>query len=184
MRQGYIREPEDIKYLILYSLNLFPVTVTEEELMETVMVDDGFGYFEFAQAFRELIDSRHISEIEEDGVKKYLLSSKGIQVVRLMEGHLKASVCDKVQAAVIQVLRKIRRADSIRTGHKENPDVTYTVTLAVCDKSADIASVSLLVYNERQCRILEENFKENAEHIFKGILNLLLNERQKNNPED
>ena len=145
MRQGYIREPEDIKYLILYSLNLFPVTVTEEELMETVMVDDGFGYFEFAQAFRELIDSRHISEIEEDGVKKYLLSSKGIQVVRLMEGHLKASVCDK---------------------------------------SADIASVSLLVYNERQCRILEENFKENAEHIFKGILNLLLNERQKNNPED
>ena len=63
MQQGYVREPEDIKCLILYCLSLLPITVREEDLLEIVMIDDGFGYFEFAQYFRELIDARMISEI-------------------------------------------------------------------------------------------------------------------------
>ena len=47
MQQGYVREPEDIKCLILYCLSLLPITIKEEDLLEIVMIDDGFGYFEF-----------------------------------------------------------------------------------------------------------------------------------------
>lgn len=185
MRQGYVREPEDIKYLILYCLSLLPITVSQDNLMDIVMIDDGFGYFEFAQYFQELLDSKHISEIESAGEKQYLLTIKGKQVVDLMEGHLRASVCDKAQAAVIRVVRKIRRADSIKTQHRDNGDGTFTTTLTICDKSTDIASMSMLVYSERQCRILEDNFRQNAEYIFKGFLNLLLDERGgKNNPSE
>lgn len=176
MRQGFVREPEDIKYLILYCLSLLPITVSQDDLMDIVMVDDGFGYFEFIQYFHELIESKHISEIETGGEKQYLLTLKGKEVVELMDGHLKASVCDKAQAAVIRVVRKIRRSDSIRAQHRDNGDGTFTVTLAVWDKSVELASMSMLVYSERQCRILEDNFKQNAEYIFKGFVNLLLDE--------
>ncbi|MEA4919592.1 MAG: DUF4364 family protein [Clostridiaceae bacterium] len=179
MRQGYVREPEDIKYLILYCLSLLPITISEDDLLDIVMVDDGFGYFEFAQFLRELIDSKHISEIDVAGEKQYLLTIKGREVVDLMAGHLRTSVCDKVQAGVIRVVRKIRRADSIKAYHTDNGDGTFNVTLTVCDKSTDIISMSMLVYSERQCRILEENFKENAENIFKGLLNLLLDDKEK-----
>ena len=70
MRQGFVREPEDIKYLILYCLSLLPITVSQDDLMDIVMVDDGFGYFEFIQYFHELIESKHISEIETGGEKQ------------------------------------------------------------------------------------------------------------------
>ena len=42
----------------------------------------------------------------------------------------------------------------------------------------------MLVYSERQCRILEENFKNNAENVFKGLVNLLLEGDKKQEPED
>ncbi|MDD6316224.1 MAG: DUF4364 family protein [Clostridia bacterium] len=184
MQQGYVREPEDIKCLILYCLSLLPITVREEDLLEIVMIDDGFGYFEFAQYFRELIDARMISEIGVGGRKEYLLTPKGKSVLDLMEGHLRASVCDKAQAAAIRVVRRIRRSDSIRTAHRANGDGTFTTTMTICDKSTELASVSMLVYSERQCRILEENFKNNAENVFKGLVNLLLEGDKKQDPED
>jgi len=176
MRQGFVREPEDIKCLILYCLSLLPITVSEEDLLDIVMIDDGFGYFEFAQCFHELIESKHISELDTGETREYLLTMKGRQVLELMQDHLRPSVRDKAQAAVIRVVKKIRRANSIRTRHTKNDDGTYTVTLSVCDKSDDIASMSLLVYSERQCIMLEDNFRRNAETIFKGFLNLLLDD--------
>ncbi|MBQ1270088.1 MAG: DUF4364 family protein [Clostridia bacterium] len=184
MRQGYIRETEDVKYLILYSLGLLPFTITEEDLLEIVLIDDGFGYFEFATAFHELLQSEHISAVETGGHKEYLLTLKGKEVVELMEDQLPASVCDKAQAAAIRVVRRIRRADSIRTEHRMNSDGTYTTTLTVRDKNAELVSVSMLVYSEQQCRILEENFRNNAEYVFKSLLNMLLDTDKKTDTEE
>lgn len=184
MQQGYVREPEDIKCLILYCLSLLPITIKEEDLLEIVMIDDGFGYFEFAQYFRELRDAKLISEIEIGGHKEFLLTLKGKEVLDLMDGHLRQSVCDKAQASAIRVVRRIRRSDSIKTAHKSNGDGTYTTTMTICDRSTDLVTVSMLVYSERQCRILEENFKANAENVFKGLVNLLLEDEKHTDTED
>ena len=184
MQQGYVREPEDIKCLILYSLSLLPITIKEEDLLEIVMIDDGFGYFDFAPCFRELRDAKMVSEIEIGGHREFLLTPKGKEVLDLMEGHLRQSVCDKAQASAIRVLRRIRRSDSIKTSHKPNGDGPYTTTMTICDKSTDLVTVSMLVYSERQCRILEENFKANAENVFKGLVNLLLEDENRTESED
>ena len=184
MQQGYVREPEDIKCLILYCLSLLPITVREEDLLEIVMIDDGFGYFEFAPCFRELRDAKMVSEIEIGGRKEFLLTPKGKEVLDLMEGHLRQSVCDKAQAAAIRTVRRIRRSDSIKTSHKPNGDGTFITTMTICDKSTDLVTVSMLVYSERQCRILEENFKANAENVFKGLVNLLLEDEKHTESED
>lgn len=179
MRQGFVREPEDIKYLILYCLSLLPIAISEEDLLDVVMIDDGFGYFEFIECFKDLIETKHISELEVSGGKQYVLTAKGNQIAALAVDNLRSSVRDKAQAAAIRVVRKIRRADSIKASHTKNDDGTYTVTLAVCDKSTAIASMSMLVYTEQQCAMLENNFRHNAEAIFKGFLNLLLDEGSK-----
>ena len=81
-------------------------------------------------------------------------------------------------------VRRIRRSDSIKTAHKPNGDGTYTTTMTICDKSTDLVTVSMLVYSERQCRILEENFKANAENVFKGLVNLLLEDEKHTDTED
>ena len=48
---GFIREEKDVMYLILYALRFFPFAISEGDLMDVVLIDDGFGYFEFRSAF-------------------------------------------------------------------------------------------------------------------------------------
>jgi hypothetical protein len=171
---GYIREPEDVKYLILYCLSLLPMTVSVDDLMEVTMIDGGFGYFEFMQCFHELLESGHISELDMIDHKEYLLSNEGRKVVELMEGQLRLSVRDRAQTAALRVISRIRRNNSLRAYHKKNDDGSFHVTLAVYDKSFEMMSINVAVFNERQCQMLEQNFKDNAESIYKGLLSLLL----------
>ena len=42
---GFIREEKDVMYLILYALRFFPFAISESDLMDVVLIDDGFGYF-------------------------------------------------------------------------------------------------------------------------------------------
>ncbi len=174
MRYGYIREQEDIRYLILYSMTFLPIAVTKEDIFDIVSIDDGFGYFEFAEAFENLVLTKHISELKLKEESQYVLSLKGQEVVELLGNRLRPSVRDKAQEAAIRVLRKIRRASTIKTSHVENPDGTFTVSMSITDNKTDIASVSMMVFTPLQCAMLENNFKTNAENIYKELINLLL----------
>ena len=74
---GYIREEKDVMYLILYALHFFPVAITESDLMDVVLIDDAFGYFEFRSAFQRLLDSRHVAMVMDHGEPMYFLTPEG-----------------------------------------------------------------------------------------------------------
>ena len=64
---GYIREEKDVMYLILFALNHFPMAISESDLMDVVMIDDGFSYFEFRSALLRLQSGRQVACTEESG---------------------------------------------------------------------------------------------------------------------
>jgi SNF2 family DNA or RNA helicase len=46
----------------------------------------------------------------------------------------------------------------------------FPYTLAVLDGETPQFSMSLMVYTARQCAMIEQNFKQHAEHIYAQIL--------------
>ena len=157
---GYIREEKDVMYLILYALHFFPVAITESDLMDVVLIDDAFGYFEFRSAFQRLLDSRHVAMVMDHGEPMYFLTPEGGKAIDALASNLPRSVRDKAEA-------------SIKATHRDNPDGTYTVQLRICDKTSDHIKVEVLAMTRRQCQLLEDNFRRNAEHIYHEMLLLL-----------
>ena len=60
---GFIREEKDVMYLILYALRFFPFAISEGDLMDVVLIDDGFGYFEFRSAFLRLQEGKPFDDV-------------------------------------------------------------------------------------------------------------------------
>ncbi len=170
MALGFIRDEADLKYLILFSLRFFPYAITEADLLETVFVDEAFGYFEFSQAFADLQQDKFISCLESGGEKQYLLTPAGSEIINEMASSLPRSVRDRAEQAALRIIAKARRDASIQASHRENADGTYTVDLAVLDGERQQFSLSLMVYTARQCTLIEQNFRQHAESIYAQVL--------------
>jgi hypothetical protein len=173
MRHGFIREERDIQYLIMYALHFFPVAIPEGDLLDVVLIDDAFGYFEFSTAFRKLQENKLVSSVGDPGQERYILTPKGAEVLEPLERDLPSSVRDRAEKAALRVLLKIRRDSSIKTAHTERSDGSYSVELRVCDGNSDQLRVELQALTRRQCELLEDNFRRNAETIYKELLALL-----------
>lgn len=170
---GFIREEKDVMYLILYALRFFPFVISESDLMDVVLIDDGFGYFEFRSAFLHLQERKYVASVEDGGEQLYILTPEGGKAIEVLAPSLPLSVRDKAERAALRVIAKIRRNASIKASHRENPDGTYTVQLKICDQQADQLSVEVLAMTKRQCELLEDNFRRRAESLYHELLLLL-----------
>lgn len=176
MNTGYLRDKEDIKYFILFAMSALPFAVAETDLLDICLIDEAFGYFEYSEAFAELLQSAHVAKQEEGAEAKFHITPKGRSAAEIFEGDLRKSVKDKAQAAVIRVVRQIRRNSSITTKTQENVDGSFNVQLAIMDKNEPIMALDVMVMTKRQSTLLEENFKNGAEKIYSDVLKILLEE--------
>lgn len=175
MGYGFIRSEQQIKSLILFGLSLLPAAVTETDLLSVVSVDEGFTYLDFAPALQDLVQNGLVSAVP-GRENRYILSAKGAGLVEVLKGDLPASVRDRAEAAAIQTMRRIARDSDILTEHSDNGDGTWQVQLRVLDKSRVALGLEMRVSSLRQCSLLENNFRKNAEKIFAGVADLLLQE--------
>ncbi len=176
MGQGFIRSDRDVKLLILYALSLLPVAVAEKDLLEVVMVDDGFGYFEFASAFRDLQKNMHIARVGGEKEDSFILTPRGQQVVDAMEPQIAMSVRYKANEAAKTLVARLRREESVKTYHVAKPDGTYTAKFRIVDSNQTMLSIDLDLVNEDQCVKAEKKFRAKAEQIYKYLLTELSQE--------
>ena len=170
---GFIREEKDVMYLILYALRFFPFPISESDLMDVVLIDDGFGYFEFRAAFLHLQERNYVTQTQDGSEPLYAMTAEGAQAIEILASSLPLSVRDKAERAALRVIAKIRRDASVKASHIKNEDGTFTVQLKICDQQSDQLSVEVLAMTKRQCELLEDNFRRRAESLYHELLLLL-----------
>ena len=78
VRYGFIHTKEDIKFLVLFAMDLLPFPVSFSTIVDlTTWCDEGFGYFELSEAFYEMVPTGHIEEIPDEGETLYAITEKG-----------------------------------------------------------------------------------------------------------
>jgi len=175
-RPGFVREDKDIRYLILFSMQFLPFAVSEKDLLDIVLIDEGFGYFEFAEALSGLVEAKLVAQVRSEGDTLYTLTPKGAGLIEEMGSTLRASVRDKAEQAALRVVRQVRRDASVQTSHTENADGSYTVQLRIRDGELPVLGLELMAMTRRQCALLEEQFRRRAGSMYRDVLELLRKE--------
>ena len=164
IRYGFIHTKEDIKFLVLFAMDLLPFPVTFETVVDLITwCDDGFGYFELSEAFYESI---------ENGAKLYAITDKGREATRIFEKQLPYPVREAAQRSALRVVRQIRRDAAIHTSVTEHGEHDLTVRMEM----EQVFAIEMAVVSHEQATMLERTFKANAEAIYQKLLGVMTQE--------
>jgi len=150
--------------------------ISETDLLEIIMVDEGFGYFDFSPAFADLQNTGMVTSHESERGTLYALSPRGSAVNDAMHSLLPAPVREKAEREAMKISARLRNSSAIRAYHEENPDGTYNVILKIMDNDTVMASMQLMMFSPEQCQLVEDNFRRNAQNIYKEMIDLLVSE--------
>ena len=163
IRYGFIHTKEDIKFLVLFAMDLLPFPVTFETVVDLITwCDDGFGYFELS----------HIDESIENGAKLYAITDKGREATRIFEKQLPYPVREAAQRSALRVVRQIRRDAAIHTSVTEHGEHDLTVRMEM----EQVFAIEMAVVSHEQATMLERTFKANAEAIYQKLLGVMTQE--------
>ena len=170
VRYGFIHSKEDIKFLVLFAMDLLPFPVDFSTIVDlTTWCDEGFGYFELSEAFYEMIPTGHIEEHPDDGEPTYSITGKGRETVRVFEKQIPFPVREAAQRSAIRVVRQIRRDAAIRTSVEQRAENDLTVRMDM----DQVFAIEMNVVSRAQASMLERTFKAAAEQIYQTLLSAL-----------
>lgn len=166
---GFIHEELDIKILILFVLRRLPGVVDPSELSDLCRsCDEGFDYFEYSDCLADLIDNGLIAE-NEDGFR---ITEKGAKNVEIVENDIPYSVRSRAEKLLKPLRDRLRREAMIKTSHVNEKNGCF-VQLSMSDGEGDVINLRLLCGGEEQAKIMEKNFRKNAEAFYQQFIELL-----------
>lgn len=176
MARGFIRNPLDIKLLILYILARAKLPLDMAQLTDLVLCDEGVDYFQFADALGSLKTTGHVKE---DADYRLSITPKGRANGAICEDELPYSVRLRCDRSVAELNQKMERMNQVRSSitPRENGD-GVTVSMVLDDDSGNIMTLSMLAPDTKQGTLLAAAFQENAEKIYNVVLTALLNEKK------
>lgn len=170
MRYGFINTKEKIKLLILYSFILLPFCVDFETIIHIcTSCDNGFGYFEFKEAFNEIINTKHIQKTKNE---KFTITEKGREAIELFENKIPYTVRKSAQKSTIKVIMSMHENAKVNTSIKHIEHDKILVTLSIDDTFC----IQMKTADKNQSKLIEQNLKKNAQNIYNTILQSLYND--------
>ena len=110
---GGLKDIYEIKILICYLLYSVKEPLSKEQVDVVLQGNHLVNYFSYAAAYRELLESKHISEIEQDGKKVLQLNQLGKDTAIALKSNLPLSLKNKVVSAGMEILAEMKM-DKVR----------------------------------------------------------------------
>lgn len=169
-RYGFIKTKEDVKFLILYALCYLPEPATFEVLLDVcTWCDDGFTWFDFKEAFDELVSTGHITVADPCADTTYEISDKGHEALSAFSHRLPYTVREAAQRSALRVVRQAHR-DAVILAHSEQvrPD-DFLVHMGI----DEVFSLEMHASSPDQASLLEKTFRAHAEEIYQALLHAM-----------
>lgn len=172
-RHGFIRDPLDVKLLVLYIMSRVAAPIDFATLTDLTLCDDGVDYFLFAQAVDQLIESGHL--VKDDG-GLYSATEKGRANSGIMESSLPTVIRGRCNRALAQLNATLRRDAQVTAQVVDLDDGRCQVELGLSDEVGQVLHLTLAVPSPPQGRRVAQNFRSQPEETFNAILSCLLRE--------
>ena len=175
-RYGFSGQPADMKIFILFVMRHVSEPVMLEEMAEMVLIDDNMNYFQFSQSVSELAESGLLQkEPGSGGGDVYTLSPYGFDTLEPMERSLPASLRSAGREKARESQRRLRMQRRVRTEILSRDDDIVT-RLTFTDGRDSLLQIELVSGTREKAERMSENFKNDAEKVFDGVVRLLLDD--------
>ena len=172
-RLGFIHDMMDVKVLVLFVMARSEYPMTVQEIYELCYQDECLSYFDVCTAVPELVQSGHISALDED---HYEITEKGRNDGALTEDSIAFTVKQRAENAVSRFNRQLRRSSFVKTQVVPRDGEDFSVIMSLDDEIGNLMTLELVAPNQRQAVRLGKLFEGKAENIYNLIMTELLDE--------
>ena len=166
------------KVLILYLLEQIKNEITEDGLYKIVSSINNINYFYFKQVLTDLIDSKLVGTYTKDKNELIKITSEGKNALSLTKEVLPGIVKLKADNIFKQELLNIEKESSVIAEYTPKSENDYTISCKIVENNETIFEVKTYAGSRERAKRIVDNWNKNAQDIYPGILNLLLDDRK------
>lgn len=171
---GGLRSGHEVSVLICYLLKNIDQPLSKTDLSEALLNEGLVNYFELTNSLSELLKLGQIKVlVDVDGNEEYALTQKGIKNLLIIETELPVVVRDKAVNAVLRILARKKRLQDNRAEIIAVND-GFKVNMQILDIGTDLLDVELFVPDSMVAKKIRNNFLNDPQILYKGILALLM----------
>ena len=167
------------KVLILYLLNKLPDGIKNDNLYKIVSSANNINYFYFQELLTDLIQSKLVGSFTKDEDIIVQITSNGKNSLSLTKSLLPGILKLKADNVFKEELSNIAEESSIITEYIPKNENNYTVKCKIVEKNETIFEISTFAGSRDRAKQISDNWKKNANNIYPQIIDLLLNDENK-----
>lgn len=166
---GGLWTQNDIRILLCYILAGVDAPLSGESISQIIQGKALANYFEVGDALAALLRQGNIAQ-DEDGL--YTVTASGREIAGSLDATLPLSVRDKALEAAMRLMAdaKARRENRVEIAETEKG---YQITCHISGGEMELMSVSLYAPDWNGAKLIERNFYQNPEAVYRLLLSSL-----------
>lgn len=164
---------KNVKIFVLYLLDNINYPLDYNTINDVVRQTDYVMYLDFAEAFHSMLDLGLLEKVEENGEELYIVTKRGRYCAQEFHGELIQSMLQNALTKALRFLDFKKRQVEIHSSVERSENGKFLVTFTFTEKGVCIFSQSLIVDHEDRARMMQDNFYERPESIYRGVLTLM-----------
>lgn len=178
---GFIRDKQEIKYLILFIAERLIYPVRIEVLQELTMCDPAIDFFDFSECVGYLVESGHLT-CSDAGY--YEITRKGVQNGRACVEEIPYSVRLHAEELTAACNKRLKRQRQVQSKLITRYDGTFRVLLSFNDElGRSLWKMELVVPKKKMAKDLIQRFESEPEKMYSELIHLLYPSEKKEDAE-
>ena len=167
---GFIRNKQEIKYLILYIAERLIAPVPFEAMQELTMCDPAVEFFDFSECLNYLVETQHMTCSEDD---LYSITEKGVQNGRACVDEIPYSVRLNADRLTEEYNQRIKRQKQVQSSVTPRGDAFDVLLSFNDDAGAPLWRMELNVPDKKKAKALAKRFQKEPEKLYGELIALL-----------
>ena len=172
----FIENTEELaqnKLILLYIMKLSPNKFTKNEITEFILDKDYMNYFLIQQYLSELTSDNFVEYIKKDTTEVYNILKKGINTLTYFEDRISEEIKNELKLLFEKYEKEKIIESEIVCDYYAKENNQYVVSLKLVENEETLFSIYLDVANNKQAKLICENWKREPELIYQNIINVL-----------
>jgi len=158
------------KLSILYYLYSLDIPLTNSQITQFFLENNVMNYFDLQQLLSELVSSQHISCLDTGHKSFYSLTSTGLKALNFFKNRIPEWLREVIDAYARQNRNRFKRENQIIAEYKRVSPDEYEVTCKVMENDITLIELKLSVTDNKQARIICNNWDTKAPEVYKFIM--------------
>lgn len=165
---------QNVKVFVLYLMQNVGYPMDFVTINDIIMQTDYVAYLDFAESFSKLQDNGLIEECGTTpaGDPTYAITSKAVTVVESLRNTIPPSILEESLTCALRHLDFSRRGVKASCQITPCPHGGYDFHCSLTEKGNTLLDITLHVDTAARARNMENQFRNNPEHIYRAALAL------------